>query len=235
MSDTLSLVVFAICVSIYTTGLSLWGLILLLAEIIGYIALMMFGLSRLATYVLKKVENEEEAYFTLLFCFIAVAGMMADAIQLPGIVGAVLVGLAVNTSARGKPASAKLEFLGKSLFIPIFFIDTGFLINPAVFVQDTISNFPLVTSIIIALLVGKGVAAWLSGRSFGYTADERLTVWALTLPQVAAPLAATLVAHDTLSHDGHRLLDEHTLDAVLVLMLATSILGPVLTERFAPA
>jgi hypothetical protein len=48
-------------------------------------------------------------------------------------------------------------------------------------------------------------------------------------------IAAALVAHDTLSHDGHRLLDEHTLDAVLVLMLATSILGPVLTERFAPA
>jgi len=107
----------------------------------------------------------------------------------------------------------------KSLFIPIFFIDTGFLINPAVFVQDTISNFPLVAGIIIALFVGKGMAAWVSGRSFGYTIDERLTVWALTLPQVASPLAAVLVAHDTLSLDGHRLIDEHTLDAVLVLVL----------------
>ena len=107
LSDTLSLVVFAVCVSVYTTGFSLWGFFLLLAEISGYIALMMFALSRLATYVLKKVENEEEAYFTILFCFIAVAGMMADAIQLPGIVGAFLVGLAVNTSARDKPASAK--------------------------------------------------------------------------------------------------------------------------------
>ena len=98
------------------------------------------------------------------------------------------------------------ETAHESLFIPMFFVDTGFLINPAVFVQDTISNFPLVASIIIALLVGKGVAARFSGRSFGYTTDERLTVWALTLPQVAAPLAAALVAHDTLSHDGHRLL-----------------------------
>jgi hypothetical protein len=31
-----------------------------------------------------------------------------------------------------------------------------------------------------------------------------------------------------------RLLDDHVLNAVLVLMLTTSILGPVLTERFAP-
>jgi hypothetical protein len=33
---------------------------------------------------------------------------------------------------------------------------------------------------------------------------------------------------------GQRLLDDHMLNAVLVLMLTTSILGPVLTERFAP-
>jgi Na+:H+ antiporter len=40
MSDTLSLVVFAICVSIYTTGLSAAALALLLAEIAGYIVLI---------------------------------------------------------------------------------------------------------------------------------------------------------------------------------------------------
>ena len=58
--------------------------------------------------------------------------------------------------------------------------------------------------------------------------------WALTLPQVAATLAATLVAYHTVDAAGQRLLDEKMLNAVLVLMLATSVLGPVLTERFAP-
>jgi hypothetical protein len=57
---------------------------------------------------------------------------------------------------------------------------------------------------------------------------------ALTLPQVAATLAATLVAYHTVNLDGQRLLDERMLNAVLVLMLVTSILGPLLTERFAP-
>jgi hypothetical protein len=59
-------------------------------------------------------------------------------------------------------------------------------------------------------------------------------MWSLTLPQVAATLAATLVAFDTFDAAGHRLIDERLLNAVLVLMLTTSILGPVLTERFAP-
>jgi Kef-type K+ transport system membrane component KefB len=234
MSDTLSLVVFAVCVSIYTTGFSPSDVGQLLAEIVGYVVLMLFGVSRLAAFVLKRVEDEEDAYFAAMLCIMAVAGVLATAIQLPGIVGAFLAGLAVNASARDKPASVKLEFLGKSLFIPIFFIVTGFLIDPVAFVLGTIDNFPLVAGIIGALLVGKGIAAWAAGRAFGYTRTATITVWSLTLPQVAATLAAALVAHDTLGASGQRLLDQQTLNAVLVLMLTTSILGPVLTERFAP-
>ena len=59
-------------------------------------------------------------------------------------------------------------------------------------------------------------------------------MWAMTLPQVAATLAATLVAYNTRNALGERLLDDRMLNAVLVLMVATSILGPLLTERFAP-
>jgi hypothetical protein len=57
---------------------------------------------------------------------------------------------------------------------------------------------------------------------------------AMTLPQVAATLAATIVAYDTRNSAGERLLDDSMLNAVLVLMVATAILGPLLTERFAP-
>ena len=39
---------------------------------------------------------------------------------------------------------------------------------------------------------------------------------------------------DTRNAARQRMLDDTMLNAVLVLMVATSILGPVLTERFAP-
>jgi Na+:H+ antiporter len=51
------------------------------------------------------------------------------------------------------------------------------------------------------------------------------------LPQVAATLAATLVAYGMLGAKGQRLLDNRMLSIVLVLV--TAILGPVLTEHFA--
>jgi Kef-type K+ transport system membrane component KefB len=140
----------------------------------------------------------------------------------------------VNAAVRDKPAKEKLEFFGNSLFIPSFFIVTGFLIDPRVFIRSIVNNFALASAVILALLIGKWIAAEIVGRRFAYTRAERMTVWSLTLPQVAATLAAALVAYDTFDRSGQRLIDSQLLNVVLVLMLTTAILGPVLTEHFAP-
>ena len=233
-SDTLSLIVFAVCVSTYATGFSPQGLAIQLIEIAVFVPLILIGLSRAGAWALSKMGSDEEAHFLLMLGVMAVAGAIADLINLPGIVGAFLAGLAVNGAVHDDPARAKLDFFGKALFIPGFFIVTGLLIDPVAFAGSVVEHFPLALGIIVALLAGKWVAAAGVGRGFGYSPAARSTVWALTLPQVAATLAAALVAYDTHNAAGQRMLDGTMLNAVLVLMLATSILGPVLTERFAP-
>jgi Na+:H+ antiporter len=234
MSDTLSLIVFAICVPVFKTGLSVSGLVVQVIEIAIFFPLILVGLSRVSAYILKKVENDENAYFVLMLAILAVAAQLSQSINLPGIVGAFLAGLAVNAAVHDKPAKGKLEFFGNSLFIPIFFIVTGFLINPITFLQTITTKFALLAGVIGALLAGKWIAAQIAGRAFGYTSAARMTMWSLTLPQVAATLAAALVAFDTLNSAGQRLVDERLLNVVLVVVLVTSILGPVLTEHFAP-
>ena len=97
-----------------------------------------------------------------------------------------------------------------------------------------INNFGLTVAIVMALVIGKFLAAEISGHLFKYPEAARLTVWSLTLPQVAATLAATLVGFKTFDPGGIRLIDERILNAVVVLMLATSILGHVLTQYFTP-
>ena len=163
-----------------------------------------------------------------------VAGVLADSINLPDIVGAFLAGWAVNAAAAGHPAKEKLVFFGKALFIPIFFIVTGLLIVPVAIGQTILNSFWLVAGLIVSLILGKGIAAAIAGHVFGYARQARLTMWALTLPQVAATLAATLVGYNTLNTAGMRLLDEKMFNAVLVLMVVTSLLGPILTEKFTP-
>jgi Kef-type K+ transport system membrane component KefB len=228
------LVVFALCVSTYKSGFSLSRLFIQVLEIAVFIPVMLLTLSRAGGYLLNKVKEDENAYFALMLAIVATAGLLASLINLPDIVGAFLAGLSVNSVTQGNPAKEKLEFFGNALFIPCFFVATGFLIDPVVFYHSVRDNFALAVSIILALLVGKWIAVQIVARIFSYTRASRMTMWSLTLPQVAATLAAALTAYKTLDPHGRRLVDGHLLNVVLVLMLTTSILGPILTERFAP-
>lgn len=234
VSDTLSLIVFAICVSTYTTGFSLVGLSAQIVEIAVFVPLVLVGVSRAGAWLLRRFEGEEEAQFVVMLGIMAVTGAVADAINLPGIVGAFLAGLAVNGAVERTPVKEKVGFIGQALFIPCFFIVTGLLIDPVAFANSIGTHFALVCGLVGVLVLAKGIAAAGVGRAFGYPLGARLTMWAMTLPQVAATLAATLVAYNTRNVLGERLLDDRMLNAVLVLMVATSSLGPLLTERFAP-
>jgi Kef-type K+ transport system membrane component KefB len=234
VSDTLSLIVFGVCVSTYTTGFSPSGFALQIVEIAIFVPLILIGVSRAGAWVLSKLRDNEAAYFVAMLSIMIVASLLADFINLPDIVGAFLAGVSVNAAVGDHPAKEKLDFLGKALFIPIFFIVTGFLIAPGTFARAIIDNFWLVVGLVGSLILAKGIAAFLAGRRFGYPREACLTMWALTLPQVAATLAATLVGYSTLNRAGERLLDERMLNAVLVLLVTTSILGPVLTEWFTP-
>jgi Kef-type K+ transport system membrane component KefB len=234
VSDTLSLIIFGIFASTYTTGFSPSGLALQIIEVAVFVPLILVGFSRAGDWILSKLRDNEPAFFITMLGIMALAGVLAELINLPSIVGAFLAGVAVNAAAHEHPAKGKLEFVARALFIPVFFIVTGFLIAPVAVVETIVDNFWLVVGIIASLVFGKGIAAAIAGRAFGYTRQASLTMWALTLPQVAATLAATLVGYNTFNVAGVRLLDEKMFNSVLVLLVVTSILGPALTQLFTP-
>jgi Kef-type K+ transport system membrane component KefB len=234
VSDTLSLVIFGICVSTYTTGFSTSGLALQIVEVAIFVPLILVGVSRAGAWILGKLSDHPEGYFVTMLGIMGLSGMLSDMINLPDIVGAFLAGLAVNAAVGEHPAKEKLDFFGRAFFIPIFFIVVGFLIVPAAVGQTIFNNFWLVAGMVISLVVGKAIAAWTAGHAFGYTRPAWLTMWALTLPQVAATLAATLVGYNTRNGAGERLLTGDIFNAVLVLLVVTSVLSTILTQRFAP-
>jgi len=234
VSDTLSLLVFAVCVPLYVSGFSVSGISIQVIEIVVFVPLVLLGLGRVGAWLLRRVEDEEETYFILMFGILAVTALLAEWIKLPGIVGTFLAGLAVNASVKDKPAKGKLAFIGNTLFIPIFFIVTGFLIDPMALARSISQDFILAAGIIGSLLVGKWIAAESCGHAFGFPLAARRTMWSLSLPQVASTLAAALVANKTFNAAGQPLLDERMLNAVLIMVLVTAILGPILTQRYAP-
>ncbi len=231
-TDVASLLVLAICIPIHTAGFSIATFLLRIVETAVYVPLVLFGLSALARYLMKRLHASKEGQFLVMLLIVTVAAIGAEAIHLEGIVGAFLAGLAVNRAVEHSAAKNELEFLGNSLFIPMFFITVGFLINVRVFLATLATHLPLVTSIVGGLVFSKWLAAVVSRKRLGYSRLEGRMMWSLSLPQVAATLAAALTAYQAKSADGIRLIDEPVLNTVIVLMVVTSLLGPILTEIF---
>jgi Kef-type K+ transport system membrane component KefB len=231
-TDLASLLVLAVCLPIHTSGFSTSVFAVQIGELIAYVLLVLFGLSALGRWLIARVGDSKERQVTLILLIVALAGFGAELINLESIIGAFLAGLAVNRALRHSESKEQLDFLGNTLFIPMFFVSIGFLIDVGVFVQTLVARTGLVVGIVGGLIAAKLLAAELTRRLFGYSRSEGHLIWSLSLPQVAATLAAAIVAFQTKNAAGVRLIDESVINTVLVLVVVTSILGPILTESF---
>jgi len=231
-TDLGALLILAICLPVHSVGFSLHSFLIQLVQLAIYVPLVLFGLSAFARRFLRRWGDTKENEFFLILLVMVVAAEGAELIHLEAIIGAFLAGLAVNRSIQRSEAKEELEFLGNTLFVPAFFLTIGFLIDPRIFANTVLSHFGLCVAIVGGLIAAKMLAALAAQRLFGYSTTEGLLMGALSLPQVAATLAAALVAFETKNAEGVRLIDEPVINTVIVLMVVTSVLGPVLTERF---
>ncbi len=231
-TDIAAMLVLAICLSIHSTGFSTSSLLLTLGQLAVYIVLIMFGLSWLAKQFYNRYKSEE-LRFAVLILTIAIASILAEAIELEGIVGAFLTGIAVNKAIGEESQTGKtLSVISQSLFIPVFFLSTGFLVDFKIFTNTIIKHYDTVLLIVGGLFIAKYIAAWLAGTAYRFEKNEKLFMWSLTIPQVAATLAATIVAYNAINKEGIRLLSESMLNTVVVLIIVTSVAGPMLTKKF---
>src|SRR4051794_28558543 len=231
-TDVAALLVLAICIPIHVSGFAPDTFAIQVLQLAVYVPAVIFGLGWVAQKLFA-LKPSKEGQFALMLLLVAVAAVAAEVIHLEGIIGAFLAGLAVNSATRDSEAKHELEFIGNHLFIPTFFVAIGFLIDLRTFAHTLVDHFWLVAGIVGGLIGSKFLAAAIARRLYGYSRTEGLTMWSLSLPQVAATLAATLVAYETKNAAGERLIGEPVLNSVIVLLVVTSVLGPVLTERFA--
>jgi Kef-type K+ transport system membrane component KefB len=226
-TDISALFVLAICVAINAGEFSLLSLFFKLAALALYSLVVLFGFAKFGKLYFRRAGAEEGNQFLFVLLVVFVAAVGAQLIDIEAIVGAFLAGLAVNEVVGDSPVKEKVEFVGSVLFIPFFFIGMGLLLNIPVFIATLSTSFGLTLAIVLGLIGSKFVAAWVIQRIYGYTWPETLMMWSLSLPQVAATLAAALVGLQV------GLLSEAVFNSVVVLMLVTSVVGPMLTLKAA--
>ncbi len=225
-TDIAALLVLAVCVSIHGGDFSAISLVRQLGSLTIYVLLVLYGVDRLGKDYFRRTGDDEGNQFLFILLVVFLASVGAQVIDIDKIVGAFLAGLAVNDVLQHSPVEEKVVFVGSTLFIPFFFVDMGLLLNVAGLVGALSANLLLTLAIVLGLLLSKLLAAAVVKSLFRYRWLDALMMWSLSMPQVAATLAAALVGVQA------GLLSADIFNVVVVLMLVTSVLGPVLTARW---
>ncbi|MEH2295747.1 cation:proton antiporter domain-containing protein [Nostoc sp.] len=226
-TDIGAVLILAVCLAVANAGtFSFAKLLTLSGWLVIYSVAVVTGFDWAGKEFFKRSGDDEgnKFLFVLLSLFLAAVG--AQLMGIEKIVGAFLAGLAVNEAVGEGPVKEKVVFIGSVLFIPIFFVHLGLLVNLPAFVNN-LDTLKLTLLMIVGLIVSKLIAALLTKLVYRYNWQEMLTMWSLSLPQVGTTLAAALVGYRA------QLLPLEVLHSVIILMLVTSTLGPLITSRIA--
>jgi Kef-type K+ transport system membrane component KefB/mannitol/fructose-specific phosphotransferase system IIA component (Ntr-type) len=226
VTDTLALAVLAVIAGSLDGEITA-GFFLRLFGILGlYVALIVVGVPRLGRWFFRNTPGQAPAEFVFLMVVLFASAALADIAGAQPIIGAFLAGLTLNRLIPNQgPLMNRVRFVGNALFIPFFLISVGMLVDARVLAG---SGWVWILAIVLILLVhaGKFGGAWISQRVFGYSDAERMVIFGLSVPQAAATLAVTFVGLEI------GLFDEAVVNAVIVMILVTGLVGPSLVERF---
>ncbi|MEA5448964.1 cation:proton antiporter [Leptolyngbya sp. CCNP1308] len=223
-TDIGSLLVLAICLGINQGDFSALNLATLLGSLSLYTIAVLVGLKQLSKLFFSKTGKDEGNQFLFVMLSVFLCALGAQLIGVENIIGAFLAGLAINSVIGDGPVKEKTEFLGSVLFIPMFFVAMGLLLDLNAF-GDILRSIELPLIIVGMLLLTKGLASLGARMLYGYSWPETWTMWSLSIPQVAATLAAALVGYEA------EIINSQVFNSVILLMLVTAILGPLVTTR----
>lgn len=227
LTDTLALIVLALMVTPALAEGVPFGWLIPLVLLVVLAAGSLWGVPRLASYFFSRewTSRIDKALFAM-----AVLLLLAAATELIGteaILGAFLAGVALNRALAAREALREhLEFVGRLLLIPFFFIWTGTLLE-----LDVLTDIPGVwglAGLLLALvIVGKVAASWITGSIYDYPVPDRWLMVGLTIPQAAATLAITVTAREA------GIFGDELVDAVIIVILVSCLIGTVLSDQVA--
>ncbi|HRV89737.1 MAG TPA: cation:proton antiporter [Prolixibacteraceae bacterium] len=245
----------AVNISIGATIITTVAALLVLAIIVGMtrgeitpafwirmaISFLLFGVviifvfPRIGRWFFKRYHESVGQYIFVLG-MVFLGSFLSQLAGIEPIVGAFLVGMSLNKLIPAtSPLMNRIEFVGNALFIPIFLIGVGMLIDLRSFLTDR-------NTIVVALVMtvvataAKWIAAWMAQKTFKYSATERGLMFGLTNSQAASTLAAVLVGYNvilgTAADDTPiRLLNDAVLNGTVIMILITCTIASFVTQK----
>ena len=225
ITDTSALLVLAVIARSTQgeVGPAFWGV--LLASLAIYTAAVWWGLPWIGRWFFKTIPAEGPSHFVFLMASGYLCAYLAQVAGVQPILGAFLAGLALNKLVpKQSVLMARVSFAGSWLFIPIFLISVGMLVDPRVFVSD-LQTWKVAAVMVTTVVACKFLAAMMARRILGYTPTEGWVMYGLTVNQAAATLAAVIVGFNL------EIFDESVVNGTVMMIMASCLIGSMVMQK----
>ena len=195
LTIALSLFVLAILRSnfVYTDSISTLGLLGRIATTL----VVILGLFPWLAQRFFKRWTDATSGFLVVMTMMVMAAWLADWSELEGIFGAFLCGVALNRLVPNlSPVMQRINFVGNNLFVPLFLIGVGMLIDVSL-IWEGWATILIAVVMIATKLTSKWFASWLAQKSFGLQVEERQLMFGLTHATAAGTLAIVTIGYST--------------------------------------
>jgi len=226
ITDTAALLVLAVIAASTRGALDgwFWGQLVLFLSIYGLA--IWFVVPRVGRWFFRMEKAGATAEYLFVLTALFIGAYFAEVAGVEAIIGAFLVGLALNPLLpEGGLLTNRIHFVGEAFFIPFFLLSVGMLVDARVFLAGP-QAWLVMGGMTLAVMATKLLAAMVFQKSAGFTRAEGWTVFGLTVPQAAATLAATLIGVEV------GLFDEAVLNGAIAMILVTCVVGPAVVGRF---
>jgi len=164
--------------------------------------------------------------FMIILVGLMSAAVVAEIVGIEPLLGAFFAGFGLNRLVPNESALMEhVDFFGNALFIPAFLVSVGLLFDPVV--MFTSATIQLALWLSLALMIGKLVAAWLTGRLFRLRSAEAGLLFSVSVAQAAATLAATIVGLEL------GLYGDEVVNAVMVVIAVSLFVTSLGTPKYA--
>lgn len=222
----LALVVYAVMMS--TSGDAQFNPLWFILKIAIYITAVILLYPRMARGFFQRVTNSF-SHFLFVMILLALSCGLAQVIGLDSIVGAFLAGIVLNRYIpKSSPLMNRLDFVGNTLFVPLFLFGTGLLID----LGGVSGNWLFLMVFAVLFIVGtfgKWLAALVVQKANSFIANDRRVIFGLSESHAAGALAIAMGAY------AGGIMDNTTLSATVLIVLFSCILSNIITENAANA
>ncbi len=224
MAITLSLIVLAIVEGMSSTEQSTRDYIIQLSLVAIFLLTVLWLFPRYARMFFKRYRDPISEFMVVMLMLV-LSAFLANIAGLEGILGAFLCGVSLNRLLPNRsPLMNRINFMGNSIFVPLFLISVGLMINVHAFWSGWTTAIIAVV-MIATKLISKALSAWIAQGVFRFSKHERQLIFGLSHATAAGTLAIATIAYQM------GILSAEVLNASVLMILVLCTTASFITEH----